>query len=430
MMPDTWPHRTCASMILACAATILPLSPLLAGAAERGDFRDRFEIERTFEFNAESVHNRDLDDATSDFQSAVRPEIAVEIEFEASDRIRAFLELEANYRAFVARGRDRAPAQDEAEINVKGAYLDIAATRPGLSFRLGRQEFKDEREWLFDTDIDGISARVEHERLAFEFVAGRELLLKENLLERTPRQDKINNYAFIAHINPTDDHLLSAYTFIRDGRSGVDEDPVYFGVSARGDATDALSYWVDLAHLRGRDDGNRLRGVGLDIGATYRLPGRLAPSVTLGYAHASGDPEPTGGVDRQFRQSGLQDNSYRFNGVENFRYYGEALNPDLSNLRVISVGVGIRPTKGSSIDLTYHLYRQDVATAGRIPGARVIAETNGRDPAIGHGLNLIFGYHDIEDVRLRTKLGWFSPGAAFDLAGDAFVIESGIEVAF
>jgi alginate production protein len=185
-----------------------------------------------------------------------------------------------------------------------------------------------------------------------------------------------------------------------------------------------------LAHLRGRDGGDRLRGLGLDIGATYRFAGRLQPSLTLAYAYGSGDPDPSVGVDRQFRQTGLQDNTYRFNGVENFRYYGETLNPDLSNLEVFTAGIGIRPTERSSIDLTHHLYRQDEAAAGRIPGARVIAETNGESRDIGHGLNMNLGYHDIEDVRLRAKLGWFTPGDAFDASDDAFSIESGIEVAF
>jgi alginate production protein len=58
----------------------------------------------------------------------------------------------------------------------------------------------------------------------------------------------------------------------------------------------------------------------------------------------------------------------------------------------------------------------------------VIAETNGESRDVGHGL--ILGYHDIEDVRLRAKRGWFSPGDAFDASDDAFSIATGIEVTF
>jgi alginate production protein len=430
MRHETLPATPRPTLILACALWLLAPSLVTADEKSATSFRDRLEIERTLEIIAESLRNRDLDDATGDELSAIRPEIILEVEVDINDRMNAFLELEANYRTVFERGRDRGPEDDEAEFNIKAFYLEFEDVRPGLSFRLGRQELEDQREWLYDADLDGIRAIYERDRLAFEIVAGRELAFKENLLKPKPEEDKIDNYIATLSFAPSEDHLLSAYTFLRDGRSGLDEDPVYFGLRARGTATDRLSYWGNVTMLRGRADGNRLRGRALDLGATYRVPGAPGVSLTLAYAYGSGDPDPSGGVDRQFRQTGLHDNTYRYNGVEDFRYYGETLDPDLSNIEIFTAGIGIRPTPRSSIDLTYHRYRQNEATDDDIPGARIRAETNGESRDIGQGVNLILGYHEIEDVRLRAKFGWFIPGNAFDSQDDAFSVELGIEREF
>jgi alginate production protein len=430
MNHDAAPATPRPSLMLACTLCCLAPSFVAADEKNAANFRDRLEIQRTLEILAESLRNRDLDDATEDGSSAVRPEIILEVEFDMNDRMNAFLELEANYRTVFERGRDRDPQGDEVEFNIKAFYLEFEDVRPGLSFRLGRQELEDQREWLYDVDLDGVRAVYERDRLVFEIVVGRELAVRENLLKPKPEEDRIDKYIATLSFAPSDDHLLSAYTLLRNGRSGLDEDPVYYGLTARGDATDALSYWGNVTMLRGRADGNRLRGSALDLGATYRVPGTPGVSLTLAYAHGSGDPDPSGGIDRQFRQTGLHDNTYRYDGVEDFRYYGETLDPDLSNIEIFTAGIGIRPTPRSSIDLTYHRYRQNEATDDDIPGARMRAETNGESRDIGHGVNLIFGYHEIEDVRLRAKFGWFIPGNAFDVADNAFSVELGVELEF
>lgn len=98
---------------------------------------------------------------------------------------------------------------------------------------------------------------------------------------------------------------------------------------------------------------------------------------------------------------------------------------------MLTVDAGIRPTKRSSIDLTYHVYGHDTAVSGEVPGARVSAKTTGESRNIGHGLNLILACYGFEDIRLRAKLGYFSPGNAFDArVEDASFIETGFEIRF
>ncbi|MGI6657130.1 MAG: alginate export family protein [Desulfobulbus sp.] len=114
------------------------------------------------------------------------------------------------------------------------------------------------------------------------------------------------------------------------------------------------------------------------------LLGALQPSLTVGYALGSGDRKG-GSVNRTFRQSGLQDNTCRFNGVEDFQMYGEVLDPELSNIGITTLAVGIRPSARSSLDLVHHLYRQDVGVSGRLPGARIRARATGKSRDLGRG---------------------------------------------
>jgi hypothetical protein len=74
------------------------------------------------------------------------------------------------------------------------------------------------------------------------------------------------------------------------------------------------------------------------------------PALTAAYAVGSGDDNPGHRVDGAFRQTGLQENEARWTGITRFKYYGELLDPELNNLTVVTVGLGLRPTKRSSLD--------------------------------------------------------------------------------
>lgn len=414
------------------AALMVAWPGTAVGEANDESFWERFEIiETSIETNFEELDNRDLDDTTADGLSVLRPELKVEIGYRASERLQAFAELELEQRTTVSRGRDRSPESNRTELNMKQLYLDIDAVVEGLSFRIGRQEFEDRREWLYDEDLDGMRVFYRRDRLSLELSASRERLFTEDLLDDDRPEDRINNYTLYGSYRLDDDHRVNAYIMRRDDRSNGSEHPIFYGLSADGTVADTVDYWLELAQVRGRDGSDRLQGYGFDVGGTYLFEGPWQPALTLSYAFGSGDSNSDDDVDRRFRQTGLEDNSYRYNGVENFRYYGETLNPELSNLSILTAGFGVRPSRRSSIDVIYHRYLQDEATSGRIPGARVRASANGDTRSVGQAIDLILGYHEIRGLRLRAKLGYFMPGRAFgDAASDAYSVELGVEYKF
>ena len=109
--------------------------------------------------------------------------------------------------------------------------------------------------------------------------------------------------------------------------------------------------------MRGKDETKiRLRGYALDASATYRISNHpLNPKVTLGYAYGSGDDNPNDTTNHEFRQTGLQSNESKFGGIPKFKVYGEALDPELSNLKIFTMGFGFQPAPRVSVEPQRHL---------------------------------------------------------------------------
>jgi len=220
---------------------------------------------------------------------------------------------------------------------------------------------------------------------------------------------------------------LEGYVIVRDDRDADRRRLVFLGVRSRGEPVEDLDYWFELGYVGGRDGPSRVRGWGVDLGVTYELQVGPKPALTLGLAFGSGDRNPEDGLDRSFRQTGLQENEGDFGGSASFRYYGEVLDPELSNLAIVTVGLGVRPGEQFSLDLVYHYYLQHRAsTALR---SALDAEPSGRSPHLGHGLDLIVGLEEIwARLDVKAVLGYFWPGAAFPGSDGAWLV--GAEVQF
>ena len=180
-----------------------------------------------------------------------------------------------------------------------------------------------------------------------------------------------------------------------------------------GELDSDTEYWLDAAIARGRSNrGRAIRGFGLDLGLTRELDLPLRPSLSLGFAFGSGDENRRDGIDRDFRQSGLQDNAAKLGGITSFKLYGEALEPELSNLKIATAGLGIRPTRNSSVDVVYHYYWQHHADDD-IRDSNLDRDPDGQHHQLGHGLDLVMGFRPTPAVKIEAVMGRFFPGAAF-----------------
>lgn len=392
------------------------------------------------ELEPELEKNFDLDNSDDEDESKNNAELSLAFSFDPTEKFRAYLsvgllgeldleeEEKAERRVSFGLGQTYLLLKD-LPVRLGSLQLD------GLfSFQVGRQRIEDDREWMVDEELDAIRVFYRLSRFSLALSASRSELVDVNSdllnnMDSAPGE-RINNYIVFGSYEMDEEVEIgeieveevefTVYGFIRDDRSGDQEDLTFLGFHLGGEIeiVDDIEYWLELAHVWGDDGSRDFRGIGLDVGSTYKSGLPLEPSVSIGYAFGS----------KNFRQTGIQDNSDKFNGVTSFKYYGELLDPELSNLSILTTGIGIRPTEESSVDLVYHYYLQNEASES-LRNVEINAEPTGLSKGLGSEIDLILGYEEIEDVDLALALGYLIPGKAFpDPADNSFF--AGLEIQF
>jgi hypothetical protein len=318
----------------------------------------------------------------------------------------------------------------------------------GLDLDVGRLDFEDERRWWWDDEIEGARLAFEGEEVEASLALARPLLpdrSDQSFID--PEEDRVSRVIAHASWDWRPNHGLGLFALHQDDRSSTERIGAIVR-SEREDESDArlrwlgaralgvldlrpqatLGYWLDTAWLRGDerfieyDDENPLlpprrsevtsvtrrdvRGFAYDAG------------VSVGLASVVASPRLFGGCSRathHFRQPGIESNEAGFGGVERFRHYGELLDPDLSNLGVLTLGVGLSLLRSSSLDLVYHRYRLRHRT-GAQPGIELVIEDDfePRHADLGQELDLVLALEEWERVEFELVLATFRAGGAFE----------------
>jgi len=405
-----------------------------------------------------------------DDQLRINQGLQTDLFYAYSNDASIYAEMKFFYRALV--WAENVSTRDEwlVERGETWFYLGNLLDTP-FGLQVGRQRFFDAREWWWDQDLDSIRVRFDRENFHAEIAVAHELfpvVLNRGGIE--PEDDDVvqilsaarwswakkqevgffalhrNDYSNQQSVDPLALCVSASdyngppegFADFQTGCVGYEDDSdsqlTWLGVSASGrwkvPGWGRIEYWLDAAAVFGDEtfteysgmtgsrvvkvvDSHSVSGGGFDLGGTWFLPlfGRTA--VTAGYAYGSGDPGMEEFHDTGFRQTGLQDNSDKFLGVASFRYYGELLDPELSNLHVVTAGVGLRFFKKSSIDLVYHWYRQAQA-APFMHDIDFKRDPTGLSPDIGQEWDLILGIEEMDRFEFKVVGSIFRPGEAFD----------------
>ena len=413
----------------------------------------------SWEYTDERRLNFDLDDAAAR-DRRVREH---ELKLETRVRLGAHTELFAQLVGLHETRRTEGTAGRQVSHALERGPMWLQFERLGdtpWALQVGRVSLLDRRAWWWDDDLDAVRLRYAGDALRLDAGLGRELARKSSADPGiAPTERGVTRFFGQATWAWAPRHALDAFWLVQRDRSGApaagasfaDEDATdpsdlrarWIGLRASGewraDGGSRLAYWADAARLSGREtttafteqpDGTltadaaqsrRLSGRAYDVGATATLGVPLRPSLTL--AHARGS--------EGFRQTGLQENKARIGGVKRWQRYGELLQPELSNLAVSTVGVGVRLADNTSLELVGHRYRQ-LRAAGSLPGARVSPDPQGTSRDVGRELNLLLAVRESRSVEFTVKASQFKPGAAFapDRRGTARAIEFGVAVNF
>jgi len=312
------------------------------------------------------------------------------------------------------------PKNGPNSILVDQGFVTVKRVTAPFELHAGRRNYEDNRHWLYDTSLDMGSVELRTGRFRAEATAGRQALW-DLAFGTNQVKDKIETYMLYTEYLGIEDTRLAAYAIRRYDQTRQEGQKTNLGVRALGRPTDYFKYWVELGVLQGRDEqSRRFRGRGLDIGGTYTIEGLpLYPNFTLSYAYGSGDNNPNDSVNKEFRQTGMESNEEKWAGLAKFKYYGEVLDPQLSNLKIFTVGFGFRPVRSVSVDLVHHWYRLN-AIADEVRGSAVTAVMNQDDSAlskdVGRELDLVIGIRNVFGIRrlgIDLRMGWFYPGKAY-----------------
>ncbi|MFQ5583984.1 MAG: alginate export family protein [Calditrichia bacterium] len=308
-------------------------------------------------------------------------------------------------------------------IKVSQAYLFWVFSNH-LSLQAGRQDFDEEREWIYDDQLDAMRLRVVKSFAELEISASTTPGLYSGEIVTNETHNAIGVLRF--RLNPR--YFIAAYIIKRNSTNPAGFSPLLYGLRFYNWPRKGLRYWLELAKAGGRDAFETINGYAFDGGLTFAPAVVFSPTFTIAAAFATGadNPESQRGA---FRQTGLQDNNSRFGGVTSFRYYGEVMDPELSNRLITTLGVGIRPLRYLSTEFIFHSYRQDKLSSD-IGLTRLKTQANGKSRELGREMDLIVGYRPVNWLTSELVLGRFVPGAAFDHQDPAHIAQFQFRVKF
>lgn len=374
---------------------------------------DNLSFGGQLELEAERRHNLDLDDAKRTDRDDTGTSLRGEFSWEPDDDAFLLLGFRESKRVSRRTNDDNERDVDGTLTELYGYFRDPLGM--GFDVQAGRQDFDEPREWIHDENLDALRLLWRGEGLRLELSAS-------TVLSEGSRRDRETNNLLAYLSNGDWNRHLAAWALQRSDTEGPDEDEtLHLGLRALGEWLPDHELWFEAALLRGEAGGGAdRRGWGLDLGTTWSPP-QLEPfHLTAGFAHGSGDADPNDGTDATFRQTGLNDNNGQLGSVTSFRYYGELVDPELANLQVATLGLGIRPRDELSLDLVWHALRQDEPST-QLFDANLKHKPDGVHRELGHELDLVLGWRPDSRWDLEVIVGTFNPGRAFPDADRAWI---------
>jgi len=382
------------------------------------DFTRNLSFGAEVEFSAERFDNLGLEDAEKEREDELEGSLG--LLYDAGGVVRSYLEFIVSAEHQNEDGSDNI----EQEVLVNEAYVTLFGQNRNQALSFGRWSVSDQREWLFDEELDGIHYFWRNEKVAFELMDAREQIFQKDLLGERDDNEPDHFYAR-TFANFPGKNVGSVYGLFQKGQETDDADLLWLGASLNGSLNGDIDYWVDFAHVTGTEKERNVRGYGVDLGFVKEFSQiASSPRLIAGLAFGSGDDGD--GRDSAFRQTGIQGNSAKFGGRTSYKYYGEVFDPELSNLTVQTLGTGFDIFRKSSIDIVHHSFVQHRAS-NEIRDSNLDLEPNGRSQFLGQEIDAILGIREFDRFDLDIYGGLFLPGSAFGQSRDP-VVRIGFEL--
>ncbi len=379
-----------------------------------------FAVAAALAVDTRDQRNYDLDGTLARNRTDTEPTVRTEIAGVLTPRLRSFVKVSAARRIILS--DQRGTRVGFSRVQLSEAYLlFLGVGRPNVALQVGRQRMDEAHEWLYDEELDGVRLHWVGARLAGE----ASLTTRIDSL----RNDAVNTWNTLLTITaaPSSRVSLGAYALHRAPRAADTGTSLWwYGLRLVSLKSGNLRGWGDVAIVRGEDGGLSVRGHGHHFSASYQLAKSGRVTLNGAWARGSGDVTLSDGVNNAFRQSGFNDNNDRFGGVTGFRYYGELTRPNLSNLSVVTLGLGARPVTGASVDLLLHMYHQPVASP--LFDSSLDMRPSSLSASLGREADLVVGIRSIRRAKVEFVLARFWAGDAFPTSEHATTGRLQVEV--
>jgi hypothetical protein len=198
-------------------------------------------------------------------------------------------------------------------------------------------------------------------------------------------------------------------------------DSYYLGLGAEGPLGDRTSYAAELVRQRGTSgtlnggaSREQVEAFAALLSVFHRLPGTSLPTLTFDYAFGSGDPNRLSVTDTGVAGPLIGQSDH------NFLYFGRfegglALQPRLSNLEVVRLGMQLKPLEGrlaAPTDLLVGFklsgYSKDTLGGAISDPLATVAQRR-----VGYGADVFTAWKVFSDVDVLLEYGAFKPGNAY-----------------
>ncbi len=344
---------------------------------------------------------------------------------------------------------------------LREAWLDYngLTSYPGASIRFGRERLKEDTgtwwdddislvRWIFDTTLldttVGVANKFSEARTDINQLPKEEQDITR-LFASTSWQWRKNHYlTFLtthaerygdeADLAPDSDsgtpkRATESLTWV-----GVRADQSYFDWRSRS----PVQYLASFGAVAGEDarltenaaapngftrEERDVNGWAADLGLRAQLVESPRWVVGAHGAIASGGGQP--GESDAFQQTQLESNRSRFTGTRSqVARFGEAFQPEWSNIKVATLYTGLTDRDWWSANLLYHKYwMSDVG--GTIKSDLVEPGFTGQSDELGQSVDMVLGYYGARgtgtwsDIDARIRAGVFMPGDAYGPDADS-----------
>jgi len=304
----------------------------------------------------------------------------------------------------------------DLKLDVKELYVKSKNLfNNNANFLIGRKYLKDERGWYYKTSLDTIGISNKNDLLLYELYLGKRLTKNNSAYDPNEIATNLKDAKFLfAHLSYEyfKDNTIEGF-FIHEDNKNAEKKLNWTGLRAQGKIPqqnfNMFSYWADVATMRGDLNQSSTTGLGFDIGAKYYFTNYFA-AVAGSLAYGSG-----GG--NLFVQPSFTNNRSNYLSKDlSFRYYGEFLQPELSNMTIGSLYFlrYLNTLKDKTVILALHNYTQDKHSSTQYNATNKTVNPGGKKNNIGNEIDLILHYDLIPNTYWRYSLGYFIGGDAYD----------------